>query len=238
MIEEILIFVYLPVIFGLKYYIDSLPQETRTFLTNFLELPWVTWCLGLSIFSTFGSYYTGKWLLNNMLLGNYYTVHGSDTEFWYYAFITSKVWEFIDTLFIVCRSKPLVSLQFGHHFLTALMVYLIKPISCDIFTWLFFLNYFVHMFMYTYFALYPFYKSAMRKFGSFVNFIQSVQMFLALLITVYYKYTFDSSNCVWLPTVEYINLLVGFILSMYAWYAYEFVKLWNERQERIRNKSK
>lgn len=237
MIEEIAIFAYLPIIFYLKWYIDSLPLSTRKWLSENLEYLWVVWCTGLSIFSTFGTYYTGRWLLDNMILGNYYKVHGSDTEFWYYAFIGSKVWEFIDTLLIIGRSKPLVSLQYGHHFLTAIMVYFIRPISCDIFTWLFFLNYFVHMFMYGYFALYPFYKSAMKKFGTFVNFIQATQMFLALVITIYYNYTFDGSDCIWVPTDEYTNLLVGFILSMYAWYAYEFISLWFSRAERIKNKS-
>lgn len=234
MIEEIAILAYLPVIFGLKWYVDSLPINTKIWLTSSLEYPWVAWCTGLSIFSGFGAYYTGKWLLNNMLLEKYYIVHGSDVEFWYYAFMASKVWEFIDTLLIVGRSKPLVTLQWFHHFCTAVMVNLIRPISCDIFVWLFFMNYFVHFFMYLYFALYPFMKSLMKKFGVFVNFIQTIQMFFAIIVTIYYNYNFDNRDCVWIPSDSYTNFLVGVILLMYGYYAYLFVQLFFERSERIK----
>lgn len=234
MFEELAILFYLPVVFGLKWYISTLEPSTKNYLSSLLEYPWVGWCASLSVFSCLGMFYTGKWLLDNMILNNKYPIHGSPTEYWFYAFMASKVWEFIDTLFIVSRSKHLSQLQWFHHFATAVIVYLVKPISCDVFTWLFFLNYFVHFFMYGYFALYPFFPIVMKKFGTFVNFIQTSQMVLAIFITAYYNFTFNGSNCVWMPSDSYSNFLVGIITAMYAYYGYLFLHLFYERSERIK----
>lgn len=235
MIEEIAILCYLPLVFLFKSVVDSFEPETKVVLSKALELPWVLWCGGLSIFSAFGTYYTGKWLYNNFIANDYYTpIHGSDTEFWYYAFISSKPWEFIDTFLIVGRSKHLSQLQWFHHFATAFMVKVLKPISCDVFTWPFFLNYFVHFFMYGYFALYPYFPNIMKKFGTFVNIIQTLQMFIAIGITSYYYFNFDGKNCVWLPSDEYQKFLVSTIILMYGYYGYLFSVLFFERTQRIK----
>lgn len=237
MFEELAIMAYIPVIFGLKWYVDSLPTTTKIWLANVLEIPCVFWYMSLSIFSGFGTYYTGRFLVDNFVLNKNYRIHGSDVEFWYYAFISSKIPEFIDTLFIVGRSKPLVKLQYIHHLLTSIICYFAKPMACDMFTWFFFLNYFVHFFMYLYFAMYPFFKSVMKVFGTFVNFIQTAQMFIALCITIYYYNNFDKNDCLIIPHDDYFNKMVYFGLLMYTYYAYLFVQLWFERTERINLKS-
>lgn len=238
MFEELAIIAYLPVIFLLKHFIDSLSKSTRVKLTKIFELPWVLWCTCLSIFSGFGMYYTGRFILDNFVLGNIYTIHGSDVEFWYHAFMASKVYEFIDTILIILRSKPLVQLQYIHHLFTAIICYVARPILCDFMVWLFFLNYFVHFFMYFYFAMYPFFKSTMKIFGTFINFIQTLQMFIALYIIIYFYNNLNlfNASCILIPTYEYFRKLIIAGLFMYGYYAYLFVKLFFERSERIKRK--
>lgn len=233
MLHELAILLYVPLVYMLKGKIDNLSVEKRNWLTNKLEIPWVLWCGGLTIFSGLGAYYTGKWVINNYLLDNIYPISGSDTKFWYDAFMLSKIPELLDTFFIVARSKPLVSLQLHHHLVTAAICYFALPISCDIFTVLFFMNYTVHFFMYFYFAMYPFFKSVMRIYGKFVNMIQTSQMFFAMIFVIYQYLNFKHENCLSVPSQAYINLLalIGFV--MYSYYAYLFVHLWFERNMRL-----
>ncbi|TPX37517.1 very-long-chain 3-oxoacyl-CoA synthase [Synchytrium microbalum] len=74
-------------------------------------------------------------------------------ELLYYFNFLFKIWEFIDTAFIVLRKRPLEFLHVYHHSATALMAFMfvVKPQSS---LWFYILiNLFVHVLMYYYFAV-------------------------------------------------------------------------------------
>lgn len=224
--------VYLPAVFLFKRFIDSLSNDTKNSLTNMFSYPWSAWCLSLSIFSTFGTYYTAKHLLSNEPV-----IFGTESEFWYHAFIISKLPELFDTFFIIVRSKPLVMLQYYHHWATLIMVFYISNFLCTEFTFYMFMNYSVHMFMYFYFAMYSFFPKVMKKFGTFVNIIQTLQMFIAVFLVIYqYLTKLESLVCIRYPLPNEIK--IGFYTGtlMYISYLVLFIMLFLERNERIKEK--
>lgn len=231
---EYALILYIPVIFTLKYALSFLNKDTRKNLCDALEIPWVSWCFMLSIFSCFGTYYTGKYLFTNY--DSHFGV--TDANFWYDAFIVSKLFELIDTVFIVLRSKPLVALQWYHHLVTMGICYYIQEYRCDQFNILFFMNYFVHSFMYAYFGLYCFFGKSLKFFGTFVNIIQTLQMFMAIIIGLYiYNNDLNYSRCE--KSIESkLQGIYYFGMFMYVTYFVMFVHLFFERQVRINEKNK
>lgn len=83
-----------------------------------LKFPLRVWNLFLAIFSVFGSFFTGKTLLqiitNNGIVASYCEIgdfwHGI-SGLWTFFFCYSKVVELGDTLFIVLKKKPLIFLH-------------------------------------------------------------------------------------------------------------------------------
>lgn len=222
---------YIPVVFGLKYFVETfLSDQSKKYLSNSLEIPFSLWCFGLSIFSCFGTYYTGKYLLEGY--PNVRVTEG-DAAFWFDAFIISKIPELIDTIFIVLRSKKLVALQWYHHWATLTICYNLSSLSCNEFTPFFFTNYFVHSFMYLYFGLYPFLGRSISSFGTFVNFIQTLQMFLATGLAIYIYNSGVPLRCNHVPETSELNYLFGFGTLMYISYFILFVSLFFERQIRL-----
>lgn len=228
---------YIPIVFGLKYYMNNYISNTsRKYLCDILTLPWASWCFSLSIFSMFGTYYTGKFLI----LDHYETdIKESDAFFWYNAFILSKIPELFDTIFIVLRSKPLVALQWYHHIATLAFCYGTSYLQCDVFAYFFFMNYFVHMFMYFYFGLYCFHKSSFMRniFGTFVNIIQTIQMlfgtFIAFSIYINIEINKDIIRCVYIPDDKKINKIIYCAILMYISYFVLFIQVYYDRSKRI-----
>uniref|UniRef100_A0A6C0BE36 Very-long-chain 3-oxoacyl-CoA synthase n=1 Tax=viral metagenome TaxID=1070528 RepID=A0A6C0BE36_9ZZZZ len=231
---------YLPIVFGLKYFIDNyLDSNQKHYLSESLTLPWASWCFMLSVFSMFGTYHTGKYILFNDSKVNLFE---SDVEFWYHAFIVSKLPELLDTIFIVLRSKPLVALQWYHHWATLAICYYASFPLCDKVIVFFFLNYFVHSFMYFYFGIYCFVKGAfLRKtFGVFVNIIQTAQMFFAIAYGFYEYYNLETNGvyCKYIP--DGYERIIAFYsaVAMYVSYFVLFVQVFYERSKRLSNLKK
>lgn len=221
---------YLPVIFTTKYFIDKMSIDNKKYLSNILTYPWIVWCLSLSIFSTFGTYNLGKYLLINK--GE--TILETDYGIWYHLFIISKLPELFDTVFIVLRSKPLVMLQYYHHWATLAIAFYFTKFQCNEATPFMFMNYFVHMFMYFYFAMYPLIPNIMKKFGTFVNIIQTLQMLIATYILLDIWYYNRKLICVnEMINDDYLTVHIS-ALVMYISYFILFVLLFMERKERIK----
>lgn len=221
---------YLPVVFTLKHFVDKLSINSKKYLSDILKYPWVFWCLSLSIFSTLGTYYLGKYFLFNK------GENILDTEYaiWYHLFIISKLPELFDTIFIVLRSKPLVMLQYYHHWATLAIAFYFTRFQCSEATPFMFMNYFVHMFMYFYFAMYQFIPKIMKKFGTFVNIIQTLQMLIATYILLDIWYYTRELNCLYeMNKREFYNIFI-YATVMYISYFILFINLFMERSERIK----
>lgn len=230
------IVLYIPVIFTLKYVVENyISLDNRLYISDLLTLPWAFWCFSLSIFSLFGTFYIGKYLIFDHFQSDFFK---SDAAIFYHLFILSKIIELIDTVFIVLRSKPLVALQWYHHWATLLICYCVTYLQCDKLVILFFMNYFVHTFMYFYFGLYCFNQGKFMRniFGTFVNVIQTLQMLLAVVISFYiYNYEIDSLICLIEIEDQHLTQIYYYGIAMYISYFVLFIQVFYERSKRLKN---
>lgn len=216
------IILYLPTIFSLKYYIDNIAsKETQTNLKTFSDRYCKYWNLFLGIFSTFGAFYTIKHVI---LYGyNCSFVKNPTTLIWIQLFCHSKIPEFMDTVFIVFKRRPLILLQYWHHFATALLAFFGKDIMTTNIIIASGMNYFVHSIMYTYFALVSFGYKKLIRYGFLVTILQFAQMAIA----VYFIMTETMVSCVD-PGIE-IGILYYYGFFMYFSYLVLFGKLLIEK---------
>lgn len=221
---------YLPVVFGLKYYVSTLPKETKEYLNEKLTPYWVIWCFCLSGFSTVGTLITGYYILFDNFETDFFESHAY--RFCNY-FLLSKIPELLDTVFIVLRSKPLVLIQFYHHLCTLYIAYLASHYQCDKSVYFIFMNYFVHGPMYLYFGVYAICKSWAKDYANLINFLQVLQMLIATYLTVYYFQNTSKMRCVNFPVdeVEKMELFLKSIF-MYGSYLILFTSLFFERSKR------
>jgi len=79
---------YLPAIYIFKRYIDSLDINTKIWLSEKLKISWSIWCFSLSLFSLFGTLYTGKYIFIDRMTPK---IFETEYELWYNLFIVSKI---------------------------------------------------------------------------------------------------------------------------------------------------
>lgn len=227
------IIAYLPIIFSLKFFVDRcLSCESKKYLCDLLEMPWASWCFSLSFFSMFGSFYTFKYMYYNY---NLIPIMETESGFWIEIFLLSKIPELLDTVFIVLRSKPLVALQWYHHFTTLLLSYLVSDLYCNEFVPFIFMNYTVHVFMYLYFALYCFFGKKLNVYGTFVNIIQTMQMFFAIGYGIY-LYHMSTVSCEVEVSDKRKQYYYYYGIFMYSTFFVMFISLYFERVNRIKSK--
>lgn len=212
---------YIPLVFGgIK-----LMQPFTSFNPGY----WFTfWNFLMATFSAWGAIATGIPLFH--AIANGITSHELVCDFWIYSyptmsqlavffFVVSKVFEFIDTIFLVIKKKPVIFLHWYHHVITYLFTWYSNIISANHNAAGFhfcFMNYFVHAFMYFYYMLvsmriYP-------KWDLFITVIQLTQMVLGVVIITI------ATTC---DTTDWSQILFGYVL--YASFFYLFVQIFNRR---------
>jgi elongation of very long chain fatty acids protein 6 len=179
--------VYVFIIFRLKSFMSN---RAKYDLRLWLGL----WNLFLSVFSIIGTYKLLPSLVYNLynngldyVLCDKGFTYGS-TGFWTVAFGVSKLFELIDTLFIVFRKQPLILLHWYHH--ATVLIYCFfstRYFSPSIFIFLT-MNYFVHSIMYGYFALKVFRFNISKSVSKMITILQISQMFIGWYIS--YRYIF------------------------------------------------
>ena len=216
--------IYLPFIFTLKYIVDRQSIETKAFLCNNTQTLYSIWNMSLSIFSFHGAFFTLQYLKDNE-----YDCSFVDDKivFWIRVFCISKIPELLDTVFIVLRSKKLVLLQWYHHFATLLLCWCgihLMPKQILIAAGL---NYSIHWIMYFYLFLDSLGLKEIRKYGLFITFLQTSQMFIG----IYVYLTQKMSPCLIDETIsEQFLYCFGFIV--YLSYAVLFSLLLIEKKNR------
>jgi len=226
---------YLPAIYIFKRYIDSLDINTKIWLSEKLKISWSIWCFSLSLFSLFGTLYTGKYIFIDRMTPK---IFETEYELWYNLFIVSKIPELLDTFFIIARSKKLVALQYYHHFVTLVISFYSWKYLCSKIVIFIFMNYFVHFFMYFYFGLYCYVNKNkyIKMYGTFVNIIQTLQMIIAVILGVYLFYNECDFECKINLTNNELNSIIYSGIVMYISYFILFILLFFERNERIKKK--
>merc|ERR1711862_688379 len=148
------------------------------------------------------------------------------SQIWGLFFAASKVPELGDTIFIVLRKKELVVLQWYHHLctlvLTALGMVYVSPFNNTgaIFAAM---NYFVHSFMYTWYAFTRTGWKSPKSLKIMITAIQFIQMVAALFVIWVASSDYFSPYCGRWPR-EGIWSFYGFMI-MYASYAALFAQL-------------
>ncbi|GFU12899.1 elongation of very long chain fatty acids protein 6 [Nephila pilipes] len=178
---------YLTVIFGVKEYMKNRPRmELRKLLA--------TWNILLATFSILGFSRTLPEFIHVLKkFGFTYSACNSSymfvkvTAFWSWMFSYSKVPELCDTLFIVLRKQPLIFLHWYHHITVLLFTWYAHTNQVAAGRWYMTMNYFVHSWMYTYFALKCLRIKTPRVFALIITFLQILQMVFGFYIT-YFSY--------------------------------------------------
>ena len=115
------------------------------------------------------------------------------TSYWCFLFACSKIPEFIDTfLYVIRNGKQHIFLHWYHHIFTAFYSYwlVVQPPEPSRYgLWMTAINFFVHSFMYSYYALTEFEivrkSQIMKIFARFITSIQIGQMFLIMSILIH-----------------------------------------------------
>ncbi|XP_023224886.1 very long chain fatty acid elongase 6-like isoform X2 [Centruroides vittatus] len=187
--------IYMMVIFSLQNYMKSRPAFN-------LRRPLIIWNLLLAVFSIFGTV--------RMLPGLYIVLRDFGFNFsvcnisfakenhpvvlWLYVFMWSKVFEFGDTLFIVLRKQKLIFLHWYHH--VATLIFTWYNVAHEISTgyWFCTMNYFVHSFMYTYYAMKAMKVSVPRYIAMCITISQILQMFAGCFVTILAFYNYQKGE--------------------------------------------
>jgi len=146
---------YLPAIFSIQHWMKDRKAWN-------LKWPLTIWNFSICIFSLFGALYTISPLvshptqhgISDSICGLWCYSLGKPSQ-WIFFFNLSKIAEFVDTVFIVLRKRPLIFLHYYHHVVTMLFCWYLNQhghyIGCNGFYFAS-VNYIVHTFMYAYYG--------------------------------------------------------------------------------------
>lgn len=148
------------------------------------------WNLALAIFSISGSIRMLPLLVFNLNLNGIFgfTCYYSDIHqifvFWIWLFVFSKVLELGDTVFILLQKKNLLFLHYYHHSVTLIVTWMLAIEIHSLSLWYCLMNYLVHAFMYTYFALGLLKWKIPRLVAMLITSLQLIQMLIGVLLTL------------------------------------------------------
>ncbi|KAI1280447.1 putative fatty acid elongation protein 3 [Halotydeus destructor] len=172
---------YIVVVFALKTLMrDRKPFELRG--------PLITWNLALAIFSVLGSIGVGAELFSllfnegldaTVCSPNY---RFNSAGFWQFMFALSKMAEFVDSVFIVLRKKPLIFLHYYHHVETCWYTMFQFTRLVPLARWCTFINLAVHSVMYSYYAIRAMGFRVPRQVAMAITTLQCAQMYLCLYL--------------------------------------------------------
>lgn len=229
---------YYPVVFSLKSWMGKreafdLGGKGSNSPINYIFW-WDAW---QGLFSIVGAMYMIPLVLEPVLAGSSWTeaicrpaandntMTNDPRMFYFIFFIFSKVWDFVDTIFVVLRKKKLIVLQHYHHFLTQLFtVYAITTVRFNNSAAYFCaMNFGVHAIMYSWYAAIRTSWRSPKWFMMFVTFLQLIQMVGGCWIVFVAGYGPRDKGCGRQLDEEPLGVYVS--LFMYFSYLVLFAKL-------------
>jgi elongation of very long chain fatty acids protein 6 len=155
-----------------------------------LRLPLFIWNLTIGILSGIGAYKVLPWIYNDLQYNNFNdhicnheNAYTSNVAFYVAVFNATKIFEWIDTIFLVLRKKKIIFLHWFHHIITYLYCWhgMLFSYRADVSGfWFAGINMFVHAIMYSYYALTSI--GIKLPISMFVTFIQTFQMLTGLIL--------------------------------------------------------
>lgn len=168
------------VVYVASIYIGQKLMETRKpfSLDNLL----IAWNLGLALFSLIGVCRITPELLWSVQENSFeFSICTASfaqgvTGFWTEMFAFSKIVEFGDTAFIILRKRPLLFLHWYHHITVLIYTWHAYKDHTASGRWFIWMNYSVHAFMYTYYALRAMRVRLPKMAAMMVTILQIMQM--------------------------------------------------------------
>lgn len=146
---------------------------------------------------------------------------------WTAAFIYSKCFELLDTVFIILAKRELIFLHWYHHITVLMFCWYAYAAQASSGLYFAVVNYSIHALMYFYYGmtqLSPKTRAMVKPYALYVTFLQLSQMGFGIIIvslSIYYKY--HRRECY---TYPHVNL---FALMMYASYFVLFLDIFLKR---------
>eukprot|EP00003_Mantamonas_plastica_P014237 TRINITY_DN246_c0_g1_i1.p1 TRINITY_DN246_c0_g1~~TRINITY_DN246_c0_g1_i1.p1 ORF type:complete len:360 (+),score=137.08 TRINITY_DN246_c0_g1_i1:392-1471(+) len=211
---------YIPLVFSLH-----LLMKKRTEFQ--LKTPLIVWNFLLAAFSILGAVHTIPYLYTKVMTSSFQdsicdnSCFTNPNAYWIFWFNMSKVPEFVDTVFLVLRKRPVIFLHWFHHIVTMLYCWFANNISpffsCNGW-WFASMNLLVHSIMYTYYFLAA--TGNRPSWGVHLTTLQILQMVVGIVVS------YLSTNCEgWEGNMP--GLI--FVSTMYACYLFLFGKLFFDK---------
>lgn len=194
-----------------------------------LRLPLILWSSFLAVFSIMGAFRTIPELVYNLrLYGWGHSVCNPSyfygpTAFWAYTFVISKAYELGDTMFIVLRKQPLIFLHWYHHISVMIYVWYSYTDHTAPGRWFMVMNYTVHSFMYTYYAVRALHFRTPRFVSIFITSIQILQMIMGIIVNLS-TYVVKSQGLYCQQSYENMRYSLIMYTSYFMLFAYFFYR--------------
>ena len=225
---------YVLLVYGGRKWMESKPAYD-------LHRTLFLWNVGLAIFSIFGALSIVPNLVHHIYKDGFKqsvcittTKYDPHINIWCFFFVLSKIVELGDTAFVVLRKSPLQFLHWYHH-MTVLVSFMYAYSQCGANPtnqWLGAVNYCVHSFMYSYYALKAVGVKVPTQVAKSITIMQLIQMFVVLITTLvaYKTYVINKEECDVKISVIYLQL------SLCSSYALLFMYYYYRRYIRPKNK--
>uniref|UniRef100_A0A0K0E7J6 Elongation of very long chain fatty acids protein n=1 Tax=Strongyloides stercoralis TaxID=6248 RepID=A0A0K0E7J6_STRER len=184
--------------------IFTLQKVMKNYEAFKLNIPLAIWNLFLSVYSTITVYYLYNDFFGSIMkygiidswcvLGDY---DKGITGYYVWLFTISKLFELIDTFFIVLRKKPLRFIHWYHHIVTLIFIFLTYIQISAFVRWGIFLNASVHSVMYFYYFMRTLNIKVNKFIPIIITSLQILQFIISCggLINITYKHFFTKDIC-------------------------------------------
>jgi hypothetical protein len=143
-----------------------------------------------------------------------------DNEYgrWCFYFVVSKLWGLIDTTFLVAKGKPVLFLQWYHHWITLFIAYIQAIVKIETLVWEVIMNSFIHFWMYGHYVISTI---APNKAGNkLLTFLHTLQMVIGVGVVLYHTFSCQNKSRVDVPGLMvyavYLGLFVKYYFGRYA----------------------
>ncbi|CAI2351867.1 unnamed protein product [Caenorhabditis sp. 36 PRJEB53466] len=218
---------YMVVVFGTKW----LMRNRAPFQ---LTVPLNIWNFLLAAFSIAGAVkmtpeFFGT-IANKGFVASYCKVFDftkGENGYWVWLFMASKLFELVDTVFLVLRKRALMFLHWYHHILTMIYAWYSHPLTPGFNRYGIYLNFVVHAFMYSYYFLRSMKIRVPGVIAQAITSLQILQFIISCAVLAHLGYLmhYTNANCDFDPSVfklatfmdtTYLILFLNFFLKSYV----------------------
>ncbi|CAD5215273.1 unnamed protein product [Bursaphelenchus xylophilus] len=159
------------------------PYKPRSYL--------ISWNVGLAVFSMMGTIRMASEFFFVLSTRDFkdsvcLAINPTDiSALWACLFVVSKVFELVDTLFLILKKKPVIFLHWYHHAIVLVYCWHSAIMLTAASRWFIMMNYAVHSVMYTYYGLTAYGLRFPKLISMSITTLQTVQMIVGVYISCY-----------------------------------------------------